>query len=307
MTRVAALVGPTAVGKSALAVDVARALRAEVVSVDSMQVYRGMDIGTDKVAAQVRAGVPHHLVDVFPASHAVTVAEYQRLARAAIADIASRGRLPLLVGGSGLYFRAVVDGLDFPARSSEVRASLEGEARRIGARALYERLERVDPEAALRIEPTNARRIVRALEAIEVGGQAFSSGRVWERYESSYDLRVAGITRPRAELYERIARRVERMLDAGLVAEVERLSEEGLGVTARQAVGYRQVLADPGAPASRLGDAIVAATKRLARRQESWFRADPRVVWFDAGARDARECVAAFLAGAVTAPARPGR
>lgn len=280
--RVAAIVGPTAVGKTAVALELARRLGAEIVSVDSMQVYRGMDVGTAKPAAAERALVRHHLLDVLDPGETLTVARFQRLARAAIDDVVARGRLPLLVGGSGLYFRAVVDDLRFPPHAPEVRRALEDEAARAGAGALHARLARLDPAAAARIEPSNARRVVRALEVVEATGRPFSEQSSWDRYESVYDLTVAGLERPRAELYERIAARVDDMLERGLADEARRLAAAEPGATARQALGYRQVLDAPDAPLAEVRDAIVRATKRFARRQESWFRADPRVVWFDA-------------------------
>jgi tRNA dimethylallyltransferase len=286
MARVAAIVGPTATGKSAAAVAVARHLGAEIVSVDSMQVYRGMDVGTAKATQEMRDLVPHHMLDVRSPKHRLTVAEFQALARAAIREVIERGRLPLLVGGSGLYFRAVVDDLRFPADDPERRARLEAEAARRGPAVLYERLRSLDPEAAGRMDPGNVRRIVRALEAIDASGRRFSEGRAWNDFESLYDLRVAGLRLARDALDERIAARVDAMLTAGLVDEVRGLEREGLGPTAQQALGYRQVLDAPGAAEEELRAAIVAATKRFARRQESWFRADPRVRWYDADARD---------------------
>ncbi|MGH2788810.1 MAG: tRNA (adenosine(37)-N6)-dimethylallyltransferase MiaA [Actinomycetota bacterium] len=282
--RVAALVGPTAVGKTAVAAAVARALDAEIVSIDSMQVYRGMDIGTAKPPRALLDDVTHHLVDVFPPERAVSVAEFQGLARAAIREVTARGRLPLLVGGSGLYFRAVVDDLSFPPHAPDIRSSLEAEADNVGAEALHARLTQLDPEAASKIEPGNARRTIRALEVITTTGRRFSeNATAWERYESIYELAVAGLRRPRAELYERVADRVDAMLAAGLVVEVMRL-RESLGPSARQALGYKQVLEMHGAPLPEIRDEIVKATKRFARRQESWFAADPRIEWFEAAA-----------------------
>lgn len=280
-TKVAAIVGPTAIGKTEASVEVARRLDAEIVSVDSMQIYVGMDIGTAKPSAAHRAAVPHHLIDLRDPRDDLSVAEYQQLARAAIAGIAARGRLPLLVGGSGLYFRAVVDDLRFPPRDRGVRSVLEAELEESGAQALFERLAELDPGAAARIEPRNDRRIVRALEVIAVTGAPFSEGGSWDRYESIYHLSIAGMTAPRAAIYERITVRAHRMVADGLADEALALAASGMGSTARQALGYRQVLeADTGSqePAQE----IARATKRFARRQESWFRADPRVFWCDA-------------------------
>jgi tRNA dimethylallyltransferase len=279
--RVAAIVGATAVGKTALSLDVATELNAEVVSVDSMQIYRGMDIGTDKLPAADRRGISHHLIDLRDPSHELTVAEYQELGRAAIADIAERGKLPLLVGGSGLYFRAIVDDLRFPPRSDEIRASLEDEAEELGAEALHGRLAGLDPVAAARIEPANARRTIRALEVIEITGRPFSENRGWEDYESSYDLVVAGLRRDRQDLFARIEDRVADHLAHGLADEARALAARGMSRTARQALGYRQVLDHPEATTEELHTAISQATKRFARRQEAWFKADPRVRWFD--------------------------
>jgi tRNA dimethylallyltransferase len=278
--RVAALVGPTAVGKTELSLALAERLDAEIVSIDSMQVYTGMDIGTAKPGPEEQAHVRHHLLDVRPPSHDLTVAEFQQLARAAIADITTRGRLPLLVGGSGLYLRAVVDDLEFPERSDDVRAGLEAEADEIGAENLHERLRVLDPKAAARIEPANLRRTIRALEVIELTGRPFSDNDSWERYESIYDLRAVGLTMARAELDTRIEQRVDRMLAAGLFDEAEEL-EPTMSRTARQALGYRQILDMPDADRTDLRAEIVRATRRFARRQESWFRADPRVRWFE--------------------------
>ncbi|HVF53758.1 MAG TPA: tRNA (adenosine(37)-N6)-dimethylallyltransferase MiaA [Actinomycetota bacterium] len=284
--RVAAIVGPTASGKTALSLEVAEALGAEIVSLDSMQIYRGMDIGTAKASSVEREQVRHHLIDIKEPSQDVTVAEFQALARSAIDDIAGRGRLPLLVGGSGLYFRAVVDDVTFPPRAPAVRAALEEEAERAGPEALHTRLTDLDPAAASKMEPGNTRRIVRALEVIEVTGRPFSDNVTWDDYESIFDLAVVGLAVDRAELYTRIERRVRSMIEEGLVDEVRRVAEGGMSHTARQALGYRQVLEAPDDGLDELAGAIERATKRFARRQESWFRADPRVGWIDASAPD---------------------
>jgi len=286
---VLAIVGPTAAGKTALALEVAGALDAEVVSMDSALVYRGMDIGTDKPSPPELARVRHHLVDVVPPSHTLTVSEFQSMARAAVAGILARGRLPLLVGGSGLYFRAVVDPLEFPGTDPVVRGRLEQEAAERGAVALYERLEAADPEAATHIHPLNARRTIRALEVLEVTGRRFSSFRTsWEQPRSLYDLSVVGLTEPRPELDRRIDVRVESQLARGLVAEVERLVRDGVrdSATAVQALGYAQILAhlDGRLSLQEATDQTKARTRRFARRQLAWFRADPRVTWFTSDA-----------------------
>ncbi|MDQ3878266.1 MAG: tRNA (adenosine(37)-N6)-dimethylallyltransferase MiaA [Actinomycetota bacterium] len=299
MISVAAIVGPTAVGKTELAARIAADLGSEVVSIDSMQAYRGLDVGTAKPPTALREKVAHHMIDVFDPHDDITVAEFRDRARDAIADVAGRGHTPLLVGGSGLYFRAVVDDLAFPPRADEVRERLEAECEEVGAEALYERLQRLDARAAARIEPQNARRTIRALEVIELTGEPFSAPDAWDRYESIYDLRVVGITIDRVRLYENIARRVDDMIELGLVQEALELDREGLGRTARQALGYRQVLdvTNPTDTESIRG-AIVRATKRFARRQESWFRADPRVRWLDADDPDVAETAVQLFAGA---------
>jgi tRNA dimethylallyltransferase len=285
---VAAIVGPTGVGKTEIALEIAERLGAEIVSVDSMQIYREMDIGTAKPSIEERGRVRHHLIDTLEPSHELTVAEYQSLGRQAIEDISARNVLPLLVGGSGLYFRAIVDDLRFPARTLEVRAALEAEAAEEGPEALHARLRRLDERAAASIEPSNVRRTVRALEVIATTGRRFSDNAAeWGRYASRYRLAIAGVARPRAELFDRISARVDRMIAAGLVGEARALQARGLSRTARQALGYRQAIdASPGASDANLRAEITRATKRFARRQESWFKADPRVVWFEASDPD---------------------
>lgn len=290
-------------GKSTLAVEVAEALGAEIVSVDSMQVYRGMDIGTDKATLDMRERVPHHLLDIWEPGHDLSVAEFQTAARAAIDDITSREKTPLLAGGSGLYFRAVVDDLEFPPRSAEVRARLEEQVESEGAPVLHAELARLDPVAASRMEPNNARRIVRALEVIELTGRPFSAADAWDRYESRYDLRAAGLERPRDELYDRISGRVTEMLARGLADEARHVAAAGMSTSARQALGYKQVLdAAPGTATDVIAQEIARATKRFARRQLSWFRADPRIRWFAASDPDAARALTAYLGGDQAVP-----
>jgi tRNA dimethylallyltransferase len=297
MTKVAAILGPTAVGKTAVAVEASEQLDAEIISIDSMQIYRGMDIGTAKPTSEQRARVPHHLLDLHRPSHELTVAEYQELGRRTIEEVARRDKLPLLVGGSGLYWRAVVDDLHFPPRSQAVRAALEAEAESAGPAQLYARLLDLDPEAAANIAPTNARRVVRALEVIEVTGRPFSEfAKSWNTFESRYDLRAAGLSRSRQDLFERIAERVDVMLAAGLVEEARALGATGLSRTARQALGYRQILeASSEITVDEIRTEIIRTTKRFARRQESWFRADPRIEWVDASSGDLVEQLIAIL------------
>lgn len=291
---VAAIVGPTASGKTDISLRVAVELDAEIVSADSMQLYRGMDVGTDKATPEMRERVPHHCLDLFHPAHEVTVAEYQQHARAAIADITDRGKLPLVVGGSGLYVRAVLDDMTFPARDPALRTRLEAEAADLGPHVLHERLERLDPKAASRIEPGNLRRTIRALEVIGATGRPFSDNDSWESYESIYELALAGIARERSDLDARIERRVVAMLARGLRAEVEALAGD-LGRTAAQALGYRQVLERPEASDEELVPAIVTGTKRLVRRQTSWFASDPRIRWFDASANDPSAEIVSFF------------
>jgi tRNA dimethylallyltransferase len=285
--RLFAIVGPTASGKTEAGIRVAEGLGAEIVSVDSTTVYRGMDVGTAKPTAGQRARVPHHLLDVVEPSQGFSVAEYQRLARAAIGEISARDRRVLLVGGSGLYFRAVVDDLVFPPTDPGVRDGLEREAVAVGARILHGRLAEIDPIAADRIEPDNVRRTVRALEVTEITGRPFSSfAEAWERYPADR-VRVAGIEIPRPLLAERIERRVRRQLDDGLLREVEELVHRGLEgwLTASQAIGYAEFARHLDGRLS-LEDAIALTVKRtraLARRQLAWFRRDPRIRWFPAG------------------------
>lgn len=250
-------------------------------------VYRGMDIGTDKPSPEDLDRVPHHLVDAVDPSHTLTVAEFREMARRAIEDILDRGRTPLLVGGSGLYFRAMVDPLEFPGTDPAVRSRLELEARGRGGAGLHGRLQAADPVAAERIEPTNVRRIVRALEVMELTGRPFSSFRTaWDEYRSIYDLAVAGLTWPRPELDRRIGARVDSQIARGLVEEVKGLEAGGFrgSLTSVQTLGYAQVLdyLDGRCSLEQAVEETKRRTRRLARRQLTWFGADPRVVWFEA-------------------------
>jgi tRNA dimethylallyltransferase len=283
-THLVAVVGATATGKSWLAVELACALGGEVVNADSMQLYRGMDIGTAKEPPAARRGVPHHLLDVWPVTRTANVADYQRLARAAIEDITARGRVPVLAGGSGLYIRAALDDLHFPGTDGGTRSRLEAELARLGPSVLHARLATLDPAAAAAILPGNGRRIVRALEVIEISGRPFTA--TMPAYDQGRPAIQIGLTLPRPELDRRIAARVDRMWQAGFEAEVRRLAGEGLreGKTASRALGYQQVLRylDGGCTLDEAREETVRATRRFARRQESWFRRDSRVHWLDA-------------------------
>lgn len=286
---VVAVVGPTAAGKSDLAVALAQRVGGEIVNVDAYQIYRGMDIGTAKLSEAERAGVPHHLLDVLDVTEAATVAEFQRWARAAVEDVRARGAVPVLVGGSALYVRAVVDAFEFPGTDPVVRERLEAELRTQGPEEMHRRLAAVDPEAASRILVSNGRRIVRALEVGEITGRPFTASLPGHTayYE---DLRLLGVDVPRDVLDQRIALRVDRMWDAGLVDEVRGLVEHGLaqGRTASRALGYSQVLAylDGTMSEDEAREATVRGTRKFARRQDGWFRKDPRIVWLPYDAPD---------------------
>jgi tRNA dimethylallyltransferase len=295
-TPVIAVVGATATGKSDLAVELAGRLGGEVVNADSMQLYRGMDIGTAKPDEAVRRVVPHHLLDVWDVRQPASVAEYQRLARATFAELAGRGTIAVLVGGSGLYVRAALDQLEFPGTDPDVRQRLEGELAERGAGALHQRLADLDPAAALSIDPNNGRRVVRALEVIELTGRPFTANLPAYRY--AVPALQVGLDVPRDELDQRIEARVRGMAERGLVDEVRRLEAAGLrdGPTASRALGYAQVLrhlAGECSEAAALAE-TVRATRRFARRQDTWFRRDPRVHWLRPGETvDVAELVAA--------------
>ncbi|WP_460405634.1 tRNA (adenosine(37)-N6)-dimethylallyltransferase MiaA [Actinophytocola sediminis] len=283
--RPIAIVGPTATGKSQLGIALAEALGGEVLNADAMQLYRGMDIGTAKVTEAERHGVPHHLLDVLDVTETASVAAYQRDARAIVDRLLAAGRVPILVGGSGLYLRAVLDDLEFPGTDPDIRARLEAELAESGAPDLHARLTTLDPLAAAAILPSNGRRVVRALEVIELTGRPFSATMPrpgparWDTLQVGLDLDTDSLDR-------RVEQRVARMFADGLVDEVRRLDDHGLrtGRTAARALGYQQVLdaIDGRHDLAEAAEATVRATRRFVRRQRSWFRRDQRVRWLDA-------------------------
>jgi len=297
---VAAIVGPTATGKSAVALRVAAILKAEIISVDSAQVYRGMDIGTAKLPPGERVGpdgtpIPHHLLDIVDPDQPFSVADYQKLARAAIADIHQRGYLPVLVGGTGLYYQAVVDPYYFTSMpgDNEIRQRLVALAKSRGNSYLYEQLKTVDPEAAQHIHPNDRRRLVRALEAYTLTGRPISEAMAWRRQqESPYHLAAIALTMPRHCLYRRIETRVDNMIKQGLVTEVQHLLQKyDYRLPALQALGYKEI----GAYVRReieLEEAVALLkrnTRRLAKRQLTWFRRDKRLYWLELETEKTRE------------------
>lgn len=278
-----AVVGPTGVGKSELALELAEHFGGEAINADSMQFYRGMDIGTAKLAVSERRGIAHHLMDFLSVREDTTAAAFQAMARASIADIRARGKLPILVGGSGLYVRAVLDALDFPGTDPLIRARLEEELDAHGLDRLAARLELVDPVSAARI--SDGKRIVRALEVHELTGRTFSSFMPQRRYmEPTVQI---GLNGDRGQLHARLRDRVHGMVSAGLQDEVAALLPQGLreGRTAHKALGYQQFLRviDGESTAEQAVEETITATRQFARRQITWFRADPRIHWLDWG------------------------
>ncbi|MCU1656603.1 MAG: tRNA delta(2)-isopentenylpyrophosphate transferase [Pseudonocardiales bacterium] len=296
---VVAVVGPTATGKSELGVALAQRIGGEIINADSMQLYRGMDVGTAKLPPDERGAIVHHLLDVWPIGKSAAVAEYQVMARERIGDIQARGRVPILVGGSGLYLRGALDRLEFPGESPEIRARLYGELAAAGPGPLHTRLAALDPAAASAILPSNGRRIVRALEVIELTGRPFTA--TMPGFDSVYACTQIGLGR--ADLDDRVERRVHRMMAAGLLDEVRGLLPAGLrhSPTAGKALGYAQLLDcldDSGEVRGDLTQAVeqtIRATRRFVRRQRSWFGRDPRIHWLDAAVPDLVDRAARLL------------
>ena len=279
---VVAVVGATASGKSELSLDLAERLGGEVVNTDAMQVYRGMDVGTAKLPVDQRRGIPHHLLDTLSVREPATVAEFQQWAREVIDRLRDQGVTPVLAGGSALYVRAIVDRFEFPGTDDTARERWEGELARVGSAALHEQLAAKDPESAARILPENGRRIVRALEVIDVTGKPFTASLPTLEYADPHTVQI-GVDIDRRTLDRRIAQRVEAMFAGGFVDEVKHLMDEGLaeGRTASRAIGYREVMAHLRGEITEAEarEQTEVATRRFARRQDSWFRKDPRIVW----------------------------
>ncbi|MCS4594716.1 tRNA (adenosine(37)-N6)-dimethylallyltransferase MiaA [Brevibacterium sediminis] len=290
------VVGATATGKSDLALDLADRLGGEIINTDSMQFYRGMDIGTAKLPIDERRGIPHHLIDILDVTEEANVQDFQARARAAIADIRERGLRPILVGGSGLYVRAAVDHMEFPGTDSEVRARLEAEVA-TDRWMLHQKLRELDPKAAEKITVNDQRRIARALEVIELTGRPFSAQLPdYQEIEPTIHL---GLSMDRAILHKRIATRVDLMWEHGWVDEVTRLLGVGLaeGKTASRAIGYAQIQRhlDGELTAAEAKEETTIRTRQFARRQDTWFRRDPRIRWIDGSAADAEQNLATAL------------
>ena len=279
--------GPTATGKSDLALEVAEKYNGEVINADSMQLYRGMDIGTAKLSLAERRGIPHHLFDILNVKQDASVAQYQELARAAIDDIQSRGKVAIVVGGTGLYIKSIIDEMNFPETDPLLRKKLEDEAELLGAAELYSRLRLLDPEAAAAIEPANTRRIIRALEVIEVTGKPYSANLPSDTSLRYPDALHFGLTMERSSLAPRIEARVHRMFEQGLIDEVSTLIAEGLqeGATAQRAIGYAQVIAliNGQITQEQAIEETIVSTRQYVRRQETWFKRDQRIQWIGEG------------------------
>jgi tRNA dimethylallyltransferase len=275
--------GATATGKSDLAVTLAQEIDAEIINADSMQLYRGMDIGTAKITIEERKGIPHHLMDLLEVTEDANVAWYQETARAAISEIHARGKNVIIVGGTGLYIKAILDELNFPDTDPVVRAELELEFATKGIGPLFERLEKLDPAAALAIDKANSRRVIRALEVIKITGKPFTANLPREESSRYPYARQFGLVMDRDALSERISIRVERMWEQGLVTEAEKLMATGIaqGVTAQRALGYAQVIAqiEGKVTEEEAKEETKRATRQYARRQETWFSRDERITW----------------------------
>jgi len=281
--KVIVICGATATGKSDIAVEVAQEIGAEIINADSMQLYTGMDIGTAKLSVNERGGIPHHLLDILSVKEDSTVAWYQEIARRIIDEVHQRGNHALIVGGTGLYIKAILDDLNFPDTDPVIRARLEMQAIELGSDALFAKLQELDPAAALAIDRANTRRIVRALEVIEITGKPFTANLPREDSSRYPDAIQCGLVMEREHLRERIDARVDRMWDAGFVSEVDSLIEAGIleGSTAQRALGYSQIIAMRAGTISEeeAKEETKRSSRQYARRQETWFSRDARIQW----------------------------
>jgi tRNA dimethylallyltransferase len=277
------IAGATATGKSELAIAVAKEINAEIINADSMQIYKGMDIGTAKLSIEDRGGIAHHLLDILEVSQDSTVAWYQNLAREKITELHSEGKNVVVVGGTGLYIKSILDELNFPDTDPQVRKSLELEAEKIGADALFERLEKLDPAAAIAIDRANLRRVIRALEVIEITGKPFTANLPREESSRYPNAVQFGLVMEREHLIERIDARVEKMWQLGFVDEVKKCIDSGMlnGRTAQLALGYSQIVAllNGTMTETEAKEDTKRATRQYARRQETWFSRDRRITW----------------------------
>jgi tRNA dimethylallyltransferase len=281
--KVVVICGATATGKSDIAIEVAQSIGAEIINADSMQLYKGMDIGTAKLSIEERGGIPHHLLDILSVREDSTVAWYQELARKTISEIHGRNKHAVIVGGTGLYIKAILDDLNFPDTDPIIRARLESEALEFGTDSLFARLQVEDPAAALAIDRANTRRVIRALEVIEITGKPFTANLPREDSSRYPDAMQFGLVMEREHLRERIDQRVDQMWDKGFVAEVDKLIEDGIleGATAQRAIGYSSLIASRVGTVSELEakEETKRATRQYARRQETWFSRDARITW----------------------------
>ena len=281
--KVVVICGATATGKSDIAIEVAQSIGAEIINADSMQLYKGMDIGTAKLSIEERSGIPHHLLDILSVREDSTVAWYQELARKTISEIHGRNKHAVIVGGTGLYIKAILDDLNFPDTDPIIRARLESEALEFGTDSLFARLQVEDPAAALAIDRANTRRVIRALEVIEITGKPFTANLPREDSSRYPDAMQFGLVMEREHLRERIDQRVDQMWDKGFVAEVDKLIEDGIleGATAQRAIGYSSLIASRVGTVSELEakEETKRATRQYARRQETWFSRDARITW----------------------------
>ena len=281
--KVVVICGATATGKSDIAIEVAQSIGAEIINADSMQLYKGMDIGTAKLSIEERGGIPHHLLDILSVREDSTVAWYQELARKTILEIHGRRKHAVIVGGTGLYIKAILDDLNFPDTDPVIRARLESEALEFGTDSLFARLQVEDPAAALAIDRANTRRVIRALEVIEITGKPFTANLPREDSSRYPDAMQFGLVMEREHLRERIDQRVDQMWDKGFVAEVDKLIEDGIleGGTAQRSIGYSSLIASRAGTVSELEakEETKRATRQYARRQETWFSRDARITW----------------------------